>query len=159
MTPSSPFPKVFSVLHASLMEDQGRRVVAFYQFCLSGGHLNFLQRPAIRKHWGVDNWPIYMIASSGLRSELGGRFGYFYFLSVRGRGNGRKRPSRWAGAGGFCTENKGREGGGYPRRRGNRWEEGGGINIFLFGAEMPAKRRRETTPTSKISALPRTQPL
>lgn len=56
--------QVFAVLHRTMQLNPDRRVVAFYQFCLSGGHISFLQRPAIRQHWGVDRWPMYMIASS-----------------------------------------------------------------------------------------------
>jgi len=56
--------QVFEVLHALFEREPDRRVVAFYQFCLAGGHLSFLQRPAIRQHCNVDKWPIYMVASA-----------------------------------------------------------------------------------------------
>ena len=39
-------------------------------------------------------------------SGVGGRFGYFLFFSVRGRGKGRRRPSRWRG-GQFAIESRG----------------------------------------------------
>jgi len=56
--------QVFQVLHDSFTREPSRRFVAFYQFCLAGGHLSFLQRPAIRQHCNVDKWPIYMVASA-----------------------------------------------------------------------------------------------
>lgn len=65
--------QVFEVLNSTLQRDPGRRVAAFYQFCQAGGHLNFLQRPSIRQHWGVDRWPIYMMASAAAnQTSLGG---------------------------------------------------------------------------------------
>ena len=72
-------------------------------------------------------------------------FGYFLIsFSVRGRGKGRKSPSKWR-VGGFLTENRG--GGGYPRRRRRRRREqvprgclqGGGGKFFFFGADLPTK--------------------
>ena len=68
-----------------------------------------------------------------------------FFFSVRGRGKGRKRLSRWWGGVRFFTENIGR-GGGYLRRRGRGGtgaarisaRRGRGLNFF-FGAEMPTK--------------------
>mmetsp|Transcript_102330 Transcript_102330/g.177909 ORF Transcript_102330/g.177909 Transcript_102330/m.177909 type:complete len:648 (+) Transcript_102330:1-1944(+) len=61
--------QIFGVLHRMLELDPKRHIVTFYQFCLSGGHISFLQRPAIREHCGVDRWPIYMVASSAANQD------------------------------------------------------------------------------------------
>ena len=80
-------------------------------------------------------------------NKLGGRFGYFLFFSVRGRGRG--SPSRErrggvrfllkipGGGGGFSGQMRvgGRVAG---RVFAGNW--GGGLNIFFFGAEIPTKQ-------------------
>merc|ERR1711974_126799 len=76
--------QVFEVLHAMLQRDPDRRIVAFYQFCLAGGHLSFLERPAIREHWGVDRWPIYMIASAAAnQNSLGATLTNIFLEQLR----------------------------------------------------------------------------
>ena len=72
--------------------------------------------------------------------KLGGRFGYLFFFTLRGRGEGRRSVRMGGGSPFFHWEWKE---GGYPRRcRG--WEgvcrEGrGGLNIFAW-AEAPTKK-------------------
>eukprot|EP00927_Polykrikos_kofoidii_P055407 TRINITY_DN49667_c0_g1_i1.p1 TRINITY_DN49667_c0_g1~~TRINITY_DN49667_c0_g1_i1.p1 ORF type:complete len:681 (+),score=91.27 TRINITY_DN49667_c0_g1_i1:62-2044(+) len=73
---------IFAVLHKTQAEDPGRKVVAFYQFCLAGGHLSFLQRPAIRQHWGIDEWPIYMVASAAANQNSLGATLTLIFLEL-----------------------------------------------------------------------------
>jgi len=77
--------QVFQVLHAMHERDAGRRIVVFYQFCLAGGHLSFLQRNAIRQHWGVDKWPIFMVASAAAnQNSLGATLTNIFIDQLRG---------------------------------------------------------------------------
>ena len=81
---------------------------------------------------------------------LGGRFGYFLFFSVPGRGGGRRRPRRWPGAGLFIK--KYREGGGFRGggagggRAPGRMSVGreGGSKYFFSGPKCPPRPTRET---------------
>merc|ERR1712070_1007811 len=41
-----------------------RPIVCLLNFCRSGGFLEFLSRPAARAAYGVDKWPLYIMASS-----------------------------------------------------------------------------------------------
>ena len=77
--------------------------------------------------------------------KLSGRFGYFLYFSVLGRGQG--GGVRGGGGGGaVLIKNRGRGGGSEEEARAGEWrrgnicgEGGGGAKYFFFGAETPTK--------------------
>ena len=67
----------------------------------------------------------------------------FFLLSVWGRGNRRRRPTRWPGGGVGFIENKGMGGGLSEKEagegRGDRMSAGGGGLTFFLGSEIATK--------------------
>ena len=91
-------------------------------------------------HCGVLSWA----SCSSTKNDLGGRFGYFFFLFRGGgegggvRGGGRGVPFLFIkieGGGGVSEEEEAREGEG---RRGNVCGEGGGAKYFFSGPKCAA---------------------
>eukprot|EP00656_Telonema_subtile_P054878 TRINITY_DN8300_c0_g1_i1.p1 TRINITY_DN8300_c0_g1~~TRINITY_DN8300_c0_g1_i1.p1 ORF type:complete len:506 (+),score=139.01 TRINITY_DN8300_c0_g1_i1:134-1651(+) len=76
--------QMFRVLHLMQQREPQRRVVCFYQFCLSGGHLLCMTREAFVQQYQVDKWPVAMIASAGaLQNSTGAVLTNLFMQAVR----------------------------------------------------------------------------
>eukprot|EP00927_Polykrikos_kofoidii_P026221 TRINITY_DN23399_c0_g1_i1.p1 TRINITY_DN23399_c0_g1~~TRINITY_DN23399_c0_g1_i1.p1 ORF type:complete len:507 (+),score=64.64 TRINITY_DN23399_c0_g1_i1:98-1618(+) len=56
---------LFRAYHSVLERTPRRRLVLLHQFCLSGGAIEFMRRPAYRTYCGTELWPIYAIVTAG----------------------------------------------------------------------------------------------
>ena len=61
----------------------GRKVVMLYQFCTSGGHCKWLSNPSYLRHYNVDRWPVFQMATSREQQySLGATFTVIFIACV-----------------------------------------------------------------------------
>jgi hypothetical protein len=53
------------VFHRLFSENPNRPIVGLLNYCTSGGNLEFMRRPAVVQNLGVDQWPLFLMSSSG----------------------------------------------------------------------------------------------
>jgi len=55
---------VFQVVHDIQVCDPGRIFICLYQFCTAGGHLKWMQNPAMQMFHRIHKWPVFMMATA-----------------------------------------------------------------------------------------------
>eukprot|EP01060_Flectonema_neradi_P013428 TRINITY_DN2018_c0_g1_i1.p1 TRINITY_DN2018_c0_g1~~TRINITY_DN2018_c0_g1_i1.p1 ORF type:complete len:459 (+),score=29.78 TRINITY_DN2018_c0_g1_i1:88-1377(+) len=61
----------------------GRKIVMLYQFCTSGGHCKWLSHTPYQKHYLVNKWPVFQMATSREQQfSLGATFTNIYMSCV-----------------------------------------------------------------------------
>mmetsp|Transcript_30670 Transcript_30670/g.71958 ORF Transcript_30670/g.71958 Transcript_30670/m.71958 type:complete len:300 (-) Transcript_30670:54-953(-) len=53
------------IFHRLFSRQPQRPVVGLLNYCTSGGSLEFLRRPSVVQTFGVDNWPLFLMSSTG----------------------------------------------------------------------------------------------
>jgi hypothetical protein len=69
------------ILHELFSRSPERKIVGLLNFCRSGGNLDFMTKPAVVKHLGVDNWPLYLMSSS--QAEADSLVGGFWDVYIK----------------------------------------------------------------------------